>query len=59
MNQQHTHIIPPYGVAIQQALDKGDLSQMQKLLDESRQYHSELGHKIAQLEQEIAKRRQR
>ncbi|AUH51352.1 hypothetical protein CXB49_11265 [Chromobacterium sp. ATCC 53434] len=59
MSQEQTHIIPPYGVAIQQALDKGELPQMQKLLEESRQYHSELGHKIAQLEQEIAKRRQR
>jgi hypothetical protein len=50
--------IPPYGVAIQQAVASGDLSQMKKTAADAEQHlrdHGDVGAALAVLKIEIAK----
>jgi len=53
-----SHPVPPYGVAIQQAIAKGDLNQMKQVAKEAEEYLQKAGNlpaALAILKAEIAK----
>jgi len=53
-----SHPVPPYGVAIQQAIAKGDLSQMKQVAREAEEHLAQTGNlpvALAILKVEIAK----
>lgn len=61
MNRETGHVIPPYGVAIHQAISEGDLTKMKALLSQAEavlQQHGDLAAAVGKLKQEIVKREQ-
>ncbi|AOI74554.1 DUF1843 domain-containing protein [Burkholderia ubonensis] len=59
MNRETGHAIPPYGVAIHQAISEGDLTKMKALLrqaEEVLKQHGDLAAAVGKLKQEIVKR---
>ena len=55
---ENIHPVPPYGTAIQDAIAKGDLSQMKKVAQEAEAYLRQTGDlrsSLAALQIEIAK----
>ncbi|HVE10734.1 MAG TPA: DUF1843 domain-containing protein [Paraburkholderia sp.] len=58
MSNQTQHVVPPYGVAIHQAIAVGDLTQMKALLAQAQTLlaqQGELAAAISLVKQEIAK----
>jgi len=61
MNRETGHVIPPYGVAIHQAISEGDISKMKALLSEAEavlKQHVDLAAAVGKLKQEIVRREQ-
>ncbi|MCR4470421.1 DUF1843 domain-containing protein [Burkholderia sp. SCN-KJ] len=59
MNRETGHVIPPYGVAIHQAISEGDLTKMKALLSQAEEVlkqHGDLAAAVGKLKQEIVKR---
>ncbi|ACB67998.1 DUF1843 domain-containing protein [Burkholderia ambifaria] len=59
MNRETGHVIPPYGVAIHQAISEGDVSKMKALLSQAEEVlkqHEDLAAAVGKLKQEIARR---
>ncbi|EDT02064.1 DUF1843 domain-containing protein [Burkholderia ambifaria] len=59
MNRETGHVIPPYGVAIHQAISEGDVSKMKALLGQAEEVlkqHEDLAAAVGKLKQEIARR---
>lgn len=59
MAEAHSHPVPPYGPAIQQAIAAGDLARMRAVADHTREWvaeHGDVRAALEALEAEIARR---
>ncbi|RQS29014.1 DUF1843 domain-containing protein [Burkholderia sp. Bp8992] len=61
MNRETGHVIPPYGVAIHQAISDGDVAKMKALLSQAEEVlkqQGDLAAAVGKLKLEIARREQ-